>query len=156
MCVCAWMAQFHANCKRPKSIRTNRPLTTDEVKSQEVWWTERVQAEATYSKKFSAHKLQLNLQLRDSGLLECRGRLIGAYPIYLPDDNLFTFMFVQQVHLTTLHRGVTLTMTKVRETHWVTRLRALTKRVIKSCWGCKRSEAQAYHRDVYLSCAPKE
>lgn len=66
---------------------TNGPLTTDEIKSQEVWWTKRVQAEATSSKKFSAEKLQLNLQPRDCGILECRGKLIGAYPIYLPDDN---------------------------------------------------------------------
>lgn len=141
--VCAWIARFLANCKRPKSTRTNGPLTTDEIKSQEVWWTKRVQAEATSSKKFSADKLQLNLQPRDSGILECRGRLIGAYPIYLPDD-LFTFKFVQRAHLTTLHGGVTLTMTKVRETHWVPRLRALTKKVIKGCWGCKRFQAQAY------------
>ena len=35
-------------------------------------------------------------------------------------------------------------MTKVRETHWVPRLRRLTKKVIKSCWGCKRLQAQAY------------
>ena len=103
-----------------------------------------MQAEAASSKKFSADKLQLNLQPRVSGILECRGRLIGAYPVYLPDDNLFTFKFVQHAHLTTLHGGVTLTMTKVRETHWVPRLRALTKKVIKSCWGCKRFQAQAY------------
>jgi len=126
--VCAWIARFLANCKIPKSMRTIGPLTTDEIKSKEVWWTDRVQAEATSSKKFSADKLKLNLQPKDTGILECRGRLIGAYPIYLPDDNLFT----QQEHLTTLHGGVTLTMTKVRETHWVPRLRALRKKSSKA------------------------
>ncbi|KAL9982112.1 hypothetical protein ACROYT_G010913 [Oculina patagonica] len=89
-------------------------------------------------------KLQLNLQLNNSGILECRGRILGLYPTYLPDDNLFIFKFVQQAHLTTIHGGVTLTMTKVRETHWVPRLRKLTKKVIKGCWGCKRFQAQAY------------
>ena len=44
----------------------------------------------------------------------------------------------------TLHGGLTLTMTKVRETHWVPRLRALTKKIIKGCWGCKRFQAQTY------------
>lgn len=89
-----------------------------------------MQAEATSSKKFSADKLQLNLHQRDNGILECRGRLIGAF---------------SKLTLRPFTRGVTLTMTKVRETHWVPRLRALTKRVIKSCcWGCKRFQAQAY------------
>ena len=60
--VCAWITRFLVNCKRPKSMRTIGPLTTDEIKSQEVWWTNYVQAEATSSKKFSADKLQLNLQ----------------------------------------------------------------------------------------------
>ena len=142
--VCAWITRFLANCKKPNSRRTNGPLTTDEIKRQEAWWTNRTQIEARNSKNFPADELQLNLQPNKSGILECRGRIIGAYPIYLPDDSLFTFKFVQQVHLTTLHGGVTLTMAKVRDTHWVPRLRRLTKKVIKSCWGCKRFQAQAY------------
>ena len=142
--VCAWITRFLANCKKPNSRRTNGPLTTDEIKRQEAWWTNRTQIEARNSKNFPADELQLNLQPNKSGILECRGQIIGVYPIYLPDDSLFTFKFVQQVHLTTLHGGVTLTMAKVKDTHWVPRLRRLTKKVIKSCWGCKRFQAQAY------------
>jgi len=148
--VCAWIATFLANCKSPKPRRTNGPSTTDKIKCQEAWWTERAQAEATCSETFLADKLQLNLGPRDSGILECRGRIIGGHTTYLPGDNLFTSKFVQQAHLTTLHAGVTLTMTKVRETHSVTRLRRLTKKVIKSCWGYKRFQAQAYHTIVHL------
>ena len=144
LCICAWISRFLANCKNSKSTRLEGPLTTEEIKCQEVWWTKRSQAEATCANNFQADKLQLNLQPRNSGILECRGRIVGAYPTYLPDDNLFTYKFVQQAHLSTIHGGVTLTMTKVRETHWVPRLRRLTKKVIKSCWGCKRLQAQAY------------
>ena len=142
--VCAWITRFLVNCKKPNSRRTNGPLTTDEIKRQEAWWTNCTQIEAQNSKNFPADELQLNLQPNNSGILECRGRIIDAYPIFLPDDSLFTYKFVQQVHLTTLHGGVTLTMAKVRDTHWVPRLRRLTKKVIKSCWGCKRFQAQAY------------
>ena len=35
-------------------------------------------------------------------------------------------------------------MSKVRETHWIPRLRKLVDKVIKSCWGYKRFQAQAY------------
>lgn len=148
--VCAWIATFLANCKSPKPRRTNGPSTTDKIKCQEARWTERAQAEAICSETFLADKLQLNLGPRDSGILECRGRIIGGHPTYLPGDNLFTSKFVQQAHLTTLHAKVTLTMTKVRETHSVTRLRRLTKKVIKSFWGCKRFQAQAYRTIVHL------
>lgn len=142
--VCAWVARFITNSRKPKSRRVKGPLTTDEMKYQEAWWTRRAQEEARSSKNFEADKLQLKLQPDDSGILECRGRIVGAYPIYLPDGNAFTHKFVQRAYLATLHGGVTLTMTKVRETHWIPRLRKLTKKVIKSCWGCKRFRAQAY------------
>ena len=144
LCICAWISRFLANCKNSKSTRLEGPLTTEEIKCQEVWWTKRSQAEATCANNFQADKLQLNLQPRNSGILECRGRIVGAYPTYLPDDNLFTYKFVQQAHLSTIHGGVTLTMTKVRETHRVPRLRRVTKKVIKSCWRYKRFQAQAY------------
>ena len=35
-------------------------------------------------------------------------------------------------------------MAKVREYYWVPRLRRLTKKVVKSCHGCRRFRAQAY------------
>ena len=45
--------------------------------------------------------------------------------------------------MATLHGGVGLTMAKVREKYWVPRLRRLTKKVIKKCFGCKRFRAVA-------------
>ena len=46
-------------------------------------------------------------------------------------------------HQATLHGGVGLTLTKVRERYWVPRLRRLAKKVIKKCYGCKRFYAVA-------------
>ena len=37
-------------------------------------------------------------------------------------------------------------MAKVREVQWVPRLRKLTKRVLRNCWGCKRFQAVAAPR----------
>ena len=47
-------------------------------------------------------------------------------------------------HLEKLHGGVCVTMTKVRERHWVPRLRRLAKRVVSSCYGCRRFQAHAF------------
>ena len=85
----------------------------------------------------------LNLQLSKDGLLECRGRIQGKYPIYLPEDAIFTKKLVRRVHCETLHGGVGLTMAAVRENYWVPRLRRLVKKVTKECWGCKRFQATA-------------
>ena len=86
----------------------------------------------------ASDKLQLNLQPNGEEILECRGRIQGRYPIYLPDDSIFTEKLLRNAHLRTLHGGLGLTMAEVREKYWIPRLRKLTKKVVKSCWGCKR------------------
>ena len=75
--------------------------------------------------------------------MECRGRVQGDYPIYLPDSEFYTKKLVQYAHEVTLHGGVGLTMAKVREEYWTPRLRRLCKQVIKGCVGCRRFQASA-------------
>ncbi|XP_068708110.1 uncharacterized protein [Montipora foliosa] len=72
-------------------------------------------------------------------LLGCRGRIQGVYPVYIPDTSMYSEKFVQEAHEATLHGGVGLTMTKIREQHWIPRLR----RLVKKCPGCKRFQAVA-------------
>ena len=62
----------------------------------------------------------------------------GHYPIYLPTYAKFTESLVQNAHLQTLHGGVGLTLTKVREKNWIPRLLQLTKRIRSKCYGCKQ------------------
>ena len=83
------------------------------------------------------------MQGNQEGLLECRGRIQGHYPIILPDSSPFTRMLVHRSHIDTLHRGVALTMTKVRELYWVPCLGALVKQVLRACSGCKRFQGMA-------------
>ena len=95
------------------------------------------------SKNYENDRSQLNLQLNDQQLLECRGRIQGVYPVYLPDTAVYTEKFVEEAHESTLHGGTQLTMAKVCERHWVPRLRRLVKRIVKKCPGCKRFQATA-------------
>ena len=64
---------------------------------------------------------------------ECQGRIKGDYPVFLPQNHLFTRKLVEHVHLTTLHGGVRMTTAKVRDQYWVPKLRQLVKRV-RSDW----------------------
>ena len=44
---------------------------------------------------------------------------------------------VQHFHKKILHGGVVLKMAAVRDKYWVLKLRQLTKRIIRNCYGCK-------------------
>ena len=137
----AYIKRFLEKC-RGRQI-AGGPLTTEEIEAQMTWWIRRVQLHARTSSKFPTDELQLNLQVDAAGLLVCRGRILGRYPIYLPDSCAFTEKLVEREHHLTLHGGVGLTMARVREKYWVPRLRQMARKVIKSCWGCKRFQARA-------------
>ena len=140
--VCAWIARFAHNDRSPRAQRKSGTLTSEEIAAQERFWVLRVQQRGSAS--FEDDRLKLNLQENDVKVLECRGRIQGHYPIYLPDTSTLAEKFVQHAHKATLHGGVGLTMAKVREQHWILRLRRLVKRDIKRCAGCKRFQAVAY------------
>ncbi|XP_068734462.1 uncharacterized protein [Montipora capricornis] len=138
----AWISRSLRNCCRPSNT-IRGPMTTAELAEHELFWIKRTQKEGMSNTNFIADQGQLNLQQNKHGLLECRGRVQGDYPMYLPDSDLFTAKMVQHAHGTTLHGGVSLTMTKVREKFWVPRLRKLVKKTVKNCSGCKRFQAVA-------------
>ena len=50
---------------------------------------------------------------------------------------------MRNAHLTTLHGGVGLTITKIREHYWVPKLRQRTKKIVTNWFGCKRFQAVA-------------
>ena len=67
------------------------------------------------ARKFEVDKLELNLQTNERGLYECRGRIQGDYPIYLPDEDVYSEKLVMHAHEETQHGGVGLTMAAVRQ-----------------------------------------
>ena len=139
-----WVQRFIYNSQRESGERQAGLIVNNEIENRRLWWIRQAQHAAQINVNFQAGPLQLNLQLNDQDLLECRGRIMGEYPIYLPDDQPFTAKLVHLAHLTTLHVGVGLTMAKVRERYWVPRLRRLVKKIRKSCYGCKRWRIKAY------------
>ena len=133
--VCAWIRKFvHSSLLSQGRPRIKGPLTTEETSQQRLFWERQAQTGCEVEKD----RVALSLQLNQNGLLECRGRLQGDYPVYLSDTSLFARRVVEDAHLVTLHGGVGLTMAKVRSPHWIPRLRKLVKKVRATCYGCKR------------------
>ena len=135
-------SRFLRNGRCP-SNKLHVPLTAADLAEHELFWIKRAQKEGMSNAKFMVDQEQLNLPPNKHGVLECRGRPQGYYPIYLPDSGLFTAKVVQHAHVTTLHGGVSLTMTNVREKFWVPRLRKLVKKTVKNCSECKHFQAVA-------------
>ena len=120
---------IYRNARSAKMRRLTGPQPNEVTNKANVFWVKRVQTRAPLEKYYQEDQLQLNLQPNSEGVLECRGRIQGHYPVYLPDSQRYTEKFVTKAHLATLHGGVDSTIAKVREQNWVPRLRRLTKRV---------------------------
>ncbi len=73
-----------------------------------MWWVAKVQKLIPDDER--EKRKDLNLQANESGLLECRGRIKGHYPLYLPDTSLFSKKLVEREHRAILHGGISLTM----------------------------------------------
>ena len=86
----AWVKRFVNNSKCPINKRKTDPLSTDEIQDQYFWWTKRAQRDAMINGTIEKSKVQLNLQPNDAGVLECRGRIEGDYPVFLPQNHPFT------------------------------------------------------------------
>ena len=143
--ICAWVYRFMRNSRcHGQKDKVRGPLTTEEIEYQRTLWTKRVQRQHAELQKFKEERLKLNLHPNDDGVLVCHGRIQGEYPIYVPYESVLAEKLIQDAHKSTLHGGVGLTMTKVRERYWIPHLRRLVKRTIKACAGCKRFQAVAF------------
>ncbi|XP_046849898.1 uncharacterized protein LOC124443487 [Xenia sp. Carnegie-2017] len=127
MRITAWVFRFVYNLNK-KQQRRRGPLTTNELQPQVLWWLKREQLRFENSDQMREDTQRLNLKKNEKGVLECRARMQGECPIYIPPESELAKKLVMHKHLRTLHGGVSLTMTAVRENYWIPRLRQLTKK----------------------------
>ena len=72
-----------------------------------------------HSEKFKISEKRLDLQQNSERIYGYKGRIEGAYPIYLPNELLFLEKIILAAHKNTLRGGVLMTMTNVRSTFWI-------------------------------------
>ena len=66
-----------------------------------------------HSEKFKINEKRLDLQENSEGIYVCKGRIEGAYLIYLPNESLLSEKTIFAAHKNTLYGGVLMTMTNV-------------------------------------------
>ncbi len=86
----AWIQRFITNCGVSPKERKGDAIVTEEIEKVKVWWIKRAQRSAQQDTRFQSDQLHLNLQPNDQEILECRGRISGEFPTYLPDSHPFT------------------------------------------------------------------
>ena len=102
------------NASHRAGERLRGPLTTLEIQRQKTFWEKRVQRRVEGINTFEEDRQRLNLQSNADGVLECKGRIQGHYPLYLPDKSIYAKKIVEEAHLATLHGGVSLTIASLR------------------------------------------
>ena len=99
--IMAWITRFLNNSKLKKPQRVMGPLTTIELNQETEWWIKRVQRSYHETEQFE-DKLRLNLQLNSNGLYECRGRIQGSFPLYIPPKSVLSQKMLEDAHIVTL------------------------------------------------------
>ena len=101
--VMSWITRFVNNCRRA-GIRES--LRTQEINDRLLFFIRKAQEQHETTDEFKKDQLSLNLQRNSSGVYECRGRIQGSYPLYLPPTYQITEKIAFQAHIRTLHGGV--------------------------------------------------
>jgi hypothetical protein len=84
-------------------------------------------------------------------LLRCKGRLENSeltegarHPILLPNKERLTHLIIERTHKKLLHSGVSQTLSRLRHQYWVIQGRATVKKVLNSCFMCRKVEGGPY------------
>ena len=95
--------------------------------------------------KIPAHVQKLHPFLDDKGILRVGGRLENAlikyeakHPIVLPYRHHVTDLIISQHHQKTGHLGQEYVLSSLRQLYWIIKGRSAVRRVISSCFLCKK------------------
>ena len=132
-----------------------------EIKHAELWWTRHSQKVyfhheySLLSKGLPISQKSCLLRLnpvfdQETQCLRVGGRLKHAnldfdekYPFILSNESIFTKLLILDRHLKSLHGGTQLTLSIIRESHWIINGRRAVRSVITSCVKCIRFNATA-------------
>ncbi|XP_068750959.1 uncharacterized protein [Montipora capricornis] len=126
------------------------PIAAKEIQCAEIKIVKYVQrrcfaGEVSSSKSSKLHKLNA---FRVNGLLRVGERLRKApigeeakYPILLPKSHHLTNLIVRHYHETSGHAGVEHVLSLTRERFWPINGRATVKKVVNSCFSCRKRYA---------------
>ena len=119
-------------------MKLSGPLKKYETEKVKLFCIKYEQGKVEAKDNFKEDQSQLNLQKNATGIYERRGRIKSHYPICISGKPLLAEKSACKAHKRIIHRGVILTMAAINENYWILKLKQITKREIRICFGCKR------------------
>ena len=120
------------------------------MKKAENEWVKAAQTTIRRQHNFEQLVKEFNL-IEVEGILKCVGRLrnsdldlLAQRPVILPKEHEFTKLVIEDCPNRVHHRGVRATLTELRSRYWVPQGRQHVKKVIGSCFTCKKIEGRPY------------
>ena len=167
--ITAWCINYVSNLFpefENSTSNTSEVLQAHDIKQAEIWWTKHFQQlnfPEEYSKlseglKISNKSPLLNLNVfydKKSCCLQVNGRLRYAnlspdekFPLVLYGNSKFAQLLIEERHLKSLHSGTQLTLSYLRETHWLINGRKFDKSFISKCLTCVRYRAASMQQQM--------
>nr|XP_006817797.1 PREDICTED: uncharacterized protein LOC102802785 [Saccoglossus kowalevskii] len=158
----ALVLRFVSNLRNDKhtSSTLSSTVSAEELRKAETKWIRDIQREA-FSADVTTHRRkptltrQLGLFFDNDTLLRCGGRLHNApldyntkFPILLPYGHRYTILVVLESHSRMLHSGLLSTVTDLRQTYWIPKIRQLVKRIIRQCVTCRKITGKPYQQPI--------
>ena len=146
--VTSYVLRFIQNCKSNKEKRKISTLSVDEIHNANIQYIKTVQ-ESAFQEEIksieSNRKMSIVRQLRlfidTDGILRSRGRIENAHikettkhPFLLTTKHRLTTLIVMDAHENQLHGGVNSTVTQLRQTYWIPRIRQCVKHSKQMCY----------------------
>ena len=94
--VTSWIYRFLENIKCKEKF--SGPVKTNETEKTKVFWITLEQEKLQITDNFKEDQGWLNLQKIAAGIYECRGRIQGHYPIYIPRKSLLAEKITYKAH----------------------------------------------------------
>ena len=157
--ITSWVYRFGINTDKKQNKITGL-LTSNEMKKSEVYWLKITQRESyceeidrlTKNQEINRTSsiLKLNPFLDQNGLLRLGGRLQESnlsydekHPVILPKKSYITKRIIWQVHEESMHGGVNIILTLIRQKYWVIQARQQIKKIINKCIKCRKLKGKS-------------
>ena len=151
--VSAYVKRFVSNLRKKYEKREMNvdPLNAEDIKNAENEWIKDAQATLKGQPDYDKYKEQLGV-VSNGGILVCQGRMdlsdlaeTAKKPILLPKNHKFSELVILDCHERVHHCKERATLAELRVRFWITKGRQYVKRVINSCFICKRFEGKPFN-----------
>lgn len=146
----AYVLRFVRMCRTKTKIKG--PFSCEDIEEAERFVVKQIQLDSFQSEYYAlsngkpinrnSQLLTFNPMMKD-GVIVVGGRLHNSllpetekHPMIIPSHHIATPLLIKHIHQKTMHGGVQLTLSTLRQKYWILQGRSVVKKVIRNCVTC--------------------